>query len=187
MREGEGEAPDPARGPRAAGLGFATSTGAADPAPLAPGDGPSAGAASAGLAPAPEPDPASDPRQPRAPRGSLARSFRAAFAGLALAAGERNFRIELALLLVAVALGVALGIERHEWLAIICLAGTVLGLEAANSAFERTLDRISLAHDERIGAAKDLAAGAVLVSALAALAAGICIFAPRILHILSTL
>jgi diacylglycerol kinase len=113
----------------------------------------------------------------------LARSFGAAFAGLAhLLRHEPNAQIHAALALVATALGLWLGLNSAEWAVLLALFGLVLGLEALNTAVEGLADLAMPRRDPRVRTIKDLAAAAVLVGALAAAAAGVFLFGPRLLR-----
>lgn len=109
-------------------------------------------------------------------------SFNHAFNGLRVLFDETpNALIHLIAAAIAVALGFLFGISGGEWLAIIIVIGLVLSMEAMNSALERVSDYVC--HKEYhplIKKAKDLAAAAVLITALAALAVGIIIFLPKI-------
>ena len=64
---------------------------------------------------------------------------------------------------------------------------TVLSGEAVNTAIETLCDRISKENEEKIKRIKDLAAGAVLIKAVAAIAAAIFLFkdSDRLLNALS--
>ena len=105
------------------------------------------------------------------------RSFIYAFRGLAwLLRHEHNARLHL------LATGLVLfgawykGFSAIKW-AILCLTlGLVWAAEAFNSALERTLDRLHPERHPEIGLAKDLAAGAVLLTAIAALGVGLALF-----------
>lgn len=93
---------------------------------------------------------------------------------------ERNARIEAVLGLLAILLGIVTRITAVEWLVLILCIGMVLAAEAFNASVERLADMHTTEHDERIKALKDMAAGAVLITSIAALAAGIVIFLPRL-------
>lgn len=56
----------------------------------------------------------------------------------------------------------------------------VLSAEAVNSAIEALADRVSPAYDEAIKRTKDLAAGAVLLLAIASAVVGLIIFLPKL-------
>lgn len=109
------------------------------------------------------------------------RSFGPAFAGLAWALRtQRNLQVHALGLCVAVALGWWLNIAPWEWCAALLASGMVWTAELLNTAVEVLADRVSAAREEAIRIAKDVAAAAVLVSALAALAVGLLIFAPKL-------
>jgi diacylglycerol kinase len=67
-------------------------------------------------------------------------------------------------------------LSRAEGAVLALTFGTVLAAEAINSAVERTIDRFSTEHHPLSGAAKDMAAGAVLLTAIAALGVAACLF-----------
>ncbi len=100
---------------------------------------------------------------------------------------ERNFRFHLcAACYVAVACVLA-RLSAVEWALIaLCIAG-VLGMELMNSAVERAVDKPDTTHWWSAGAAKDMAAGAVLVVALGTLVVGCCLLGPRIVTIRDSL
>jgi diacylglycerol kinase len=93
---------------------------------------------------------------------------------------ERNARIEAVLGVLAILLGIITQITALEWLVLFLCIGMVLAAEAFNAAIERLADMHTTEHDERVKALKDMAAGAVLITSIAALAAGIVIFLPRL-------
>ena len=97
-----------------------------------------------------------------------------ALAGLKLAARrERSFRCQL--LAPAMVLGLLLATRPAPlWWALLGLAtGLVLMAELFNSALETLLDHLHPERHPAIGAAKDLAAGAVLVASVVALVVGL--------------
>jgi len=115
----------------------------------------------------------------------LWRSFGFAFAGLGyLLWREPNARIHGGAALLAVALGVWLGLTPSEWALLMALFGLVIGLEAMNTAIEALADVAMPHRDPRIQHLKDVAAGGVLAGALAAAAAGLFLFGPRLWRLL---
>jgi len=92
-----------------------------------------------------------------------------------------NARIHLLATVIVVGMGLWLKLSRAEWLWITLAIGGVWTAEGINSAIETLADRVSRDHDALIKEAKDLAAGAVLIAALAAAAIGLIIFIPRLL------
>jgi diacylglycerol kinase len=109
----------------------------------------------------------------------IVRSFYFAFAGLGyLFRTQRNARIHA--LLGAAACGVAawLGISRVEWAVLVFTIALVLILEGINTAVEAAIDLASPKIHPLAKAAKDLAAGMVLIGAMASVAVGLLILGP---------
>jgi diacylglycerol kinase (ATP) len=101
---------------------------------------------------------------------TLLLSFKYAWAGLRYAfITQRNFRIHTVIGTLALSLGVFLKLSAVE-IAVICLtSGLVLALELLNTAIESGVDlTVKQSYHELAKIAKDCAAGAVLVSAIAA-------------------
>jgi diacylglycerol kinase len=89
---------------------------------------------------------------------------------------ERNMRIHItAMFYVSVYAWIG-GAEPWAWGVIFLCFGLVMGLETLNAALERLADEVSQEHRERIGLAKDMAAGAVLIASAASIAAAVVIF-----------
>ena len=113
-------------------------------------------------------------------------SFRFAFTGLRiLFLGQTNARIHAAFSVAAIGLGFWLPISKNEWLAIIGCIMLVISLEAVNTAIEYLIDLVSPGHHPLAGAAKDLAAGAVLWAAMGSVVIGLVVFLPKIWTVLS--
>lgn len=112
-----------------------------------------------------------------------ANSFRYAFAGIRYALGEPNVRIQLAAGILALALGAVFHIRPSEWLALILISFAVLTVEMLNTVVEALVDLISPEYHPLARVAKDVAAGAVLMTSFAAIAIGISIFGPHLLHL----
>ncbi len=112
------------------------------------------------------------------------KSFRYAFSGLrVLVREEHNARIHLFATVCVIVMGVLFRISCTEWVAVALAIGLVFGMEAVNSAVENICDFVCPERDARIKKIKDLAAAAVLLSAIAALAVGLFIFIPKIMSI----
>ena len=109
------------------------------------------------------------------------RSFAYAFNGIRLLIqNEPNAWIHCAAAISAVALGFVLQISHLEWIAIVVVIGMVLAAEAVNSSIEALADLVSPEYNEAIKRTKDLAAGAVLLVAIAAAVVGCIIFIPKL-------
>lgn len=109
------------------------------------------------------------------------RAFIASFGYAARGVGravraERNFRFELCAAVYVLLACPFFGFAPAEWALVFLCIGGVLALELVNSAIERAVEDPDPAHWRPAGAAKDMAAGAVLAAGLAALAAGLALF-----------
>ena len=115
----------------------------------------------------------------------LLSSFRFAFKGVGKLFNERNARIHLAAAVLVVAMGAYFQISSQEWVMVIFAIGLVMAAEGFNTALENIVDLISPEIHEKAGNAKDLAAGSVLITSIAAAIIGLIIFLPRILELLN--
>jgi diacylglycerol kinase (ATP) len=112
-------------------------------------------------------------------------SFGHALRGIAeLVATQHNAWVHGAATGVVLALAVGLGISAGEWLAVVLAISLVWSAEAMNTAFEALCDVASPDHHPLVRRAKDVAAGAVLVSAVGAAVVGLIVFAPRLAALL---
>ena len=108
---------------------------------------------------------------------SLLNSFRYAFRGLLLCLKtQRNLRLELAAALWVMAAALALELSGGELAALLLCCGLVLSLELMNTAMEFTVDLCCPKPHPLAKAAKDAAAGGVLMAAVTAAAVGIVLF-----------
>lgn len=112
----------------------------------------------------------------------ILRSFGPAGAGIVhLVQSERNARVHLLLTIVAVILALWLRLSAVEWALLILTIAFVWATEAVNTAIEATIDLASPDSHPLAKIAKDTAAGAVLISALAAIGVAVFLFLPRLL------
>jgi diacylglycerol kinase (ATP) len=81
---------------------------------------------------------------------------------------------------VVLVAGFVVGLSRLEWCAIVLAMMAVWTAEALNTAIELVVDLASPDVHPLAGRAKDVAAGAVLISACGAAIVGILVFAPHI-------
>ncbi|HOV29850.1 MAG TPA: diacylglycerol kinase family protein [Candidatus Dojkabacteria bacterium] len=98
---------------------------------------------------------------------------------------ERNFRIDLIVAVVVVCFGFVLKISHYEWIGISLVISMVLASEAINSAIEAICDTVSTDYRVNVKYAKDVSAGAVLVSVLVSVVTGIIVFMPHIIELFS--
>ena len=109
-----------------------------------------------------------------------ASSFRFAFAGIvSFVRSEHNAWIHLAAAVGAVILGWIVQISAGEWIAIILCMAMVIATEIVNTAVEKIMDHLSPARHPAVKTIKDLAAAAVLVTAVAAFIIALIIFIPK--------
>ena len=95
--------------------------------------------------------------------------FRPAFNGILLGFKDPAIRLQMILAMLAMIAGFVLKLNIAEWIAVIICMGLVLSTEILNTCVEKVCDLYCQEEDERIKVIKDLAAGAVLVSAICAL------------------
>ena len=109
------------------------------------------------------------------------KSFKFAFNGICLLiAHEHNAWIHCFAAVCVILAGCFFGLTTNEWIAVTFAIGMVLAAEAVNSSIEALCDLVSPGYNEAIKKAKDLAAGAVLILAIAAATIGLIIFIPKL-------
>lgn len=112
----------------------------------------------------------------------LINSFKCAIQGIKQAVKtERNVKIHITIMILVIIAGIVLKINTQEWIICIILFGLVISLELVNSAIEATVDIAMPEINEKAKVAKDVAAGAVLVSAIASAIIGLIIFIPKVI------
>ena len=110
------------------------------------------------------------------------RSIRCAIAGIALMIrSQHNAWIHAFATVVVCGVGIACRLSAPEWCWIVLAIVAVWTAEALNTAFEFLADVASPAFHPLAGQAKDVAAGAVLTSALGATAIGMLVLGPHVL------
>jgi diacylglycerol kinase (ATP) len=120
--------------------------------------------------------------------GKLIKSFGDAFTGIyELIKSESNARIHFLATVCALIAGVLLRISKTEWCVILIVIALVWAAEAFNTALEKLTDHLFPEYHETARFAKDVASGAVLVCAIAALVCGLIIFLPKLFLLLSCL
>jgi diacylglycerol kinase (ATP) len=123
----------------------------------------------------------SPPAPGRAP--TLIDSFNYAFEGIIhVLRTQRNLRIHFAIAIAVIAAAAAFGVDRIELICLLLAIAFVLVAEMVNSAIEGAIDVSTTSFDPNAKLAKDIAAGAVLISTVTALAVGYLIFAHAAAH-----
>ena len=115
------------------------------------------------------------------------RSFRCALKGIrVMIASQHNAWIHALATVLVVTVGIRFHLGRAEWCWIILAIVSVWTAEALNTAFEFLTDVASPAFHPLAAKAKDVAAGAVLLTALGAAAVGLLILGPHVLAQISS-
>jgi diacylglycerol kinase len=108
-------------------------------------------------------------------------SFKYAINGLLWAVkSQGNLQFHLFALIAVLLSGVYFKISTNEWLVVLVCVGMVISAEIFNSAIEEMVNFISPNFHQKAGLIKDLAAAAVLITALIAAICGIIIFIPKL-------
>ena len=117
---------------------------------------------------------------------NLLTSFRYAWAGVRYAfVTQRNFRIHFSLGVLAISLGIFLGVTGIGMGIITLTCALVMVLELLNTALESVVDlTVGQSYHELAKIAKDCAAGAVLVAAIAAMLVASYILVPPFLALI---
>jgi diacylglycerol kinase len=114
----------------------------------------------------------------------LLRSFNHAFQGLVSAVRfERNMRVHMVLAFAVLLVSIFLNLSRLQLVVIFVAVSFVFITELINSAIEAVVDMVTDEFDPRAKAAKDMAAGAVLVASMNALVVAYLVLADRLTHV----
>ncbi|WP_027407841.1 diacylglycerol kinase family protein [Anoxybacteroides tepidamans] len=109
--------------------------------------------------------------------------FLYAWSGIVAAVKEEiHMKIHLAFAALAIVLASTFHITKWEWLVLLLTIGLVISLEMVNTAIERAVDLATKEIHPLAKAAKDIAAGAVFVSAIIAVVIGCIIFIPYMIR-----
>lgn len=114
-------------------------------------------------------------------KGKRSRTFRQAvffaYNGIVRAfKSERNFRFQLFAAFVVMTLAVLLSVSLLETVVLLLVIAVTLTLELINTAIEHVVDLVTTDEHPQAKAAKDIAAGAVLVFSIFAVIIGVLIF-----------
>lgn len=97
---------------------------------------------------------------------------------------ERNLKIHIIIMFLVIISGIIFKISLIEWLICLILFGLVISAELFNTAIEITLDLITTEINPQVKKAKDIAAGAVLITAISSALIGLLIFIPKLISII---
>jgi undecaprenol kinase/diacylglycerol kinase (ATP) len=114
----------------------------------------------------------------------LFKAFAFAFNGLKICfTSETNFKIHALLAITAILFGIVFNISTNEWLIILVCIAFVTAMEIMNTAIEKLCNVVHQDTHPGIKHVKDIAAGAVLVSAIISFVISCIIFLPKIIQI----
>lgn len=122
-----------------------------------------------------------DEKPERCSFSARAKSVRYAVAGIGFVIrNEHNARIHIAAAIAVVVMGAAYRVTAADWLILVLAIISVWFAETINTAFEYLCDVVSPEKNESVKHAKDIAAGAVLITALGAVVIGTMVMLPYI-------
>lgn len=113
----------------------------------------------------------------------LINSFKYAISGIGTSfKTERNMKIHIFVMILVIIAGIVFKVSSLDWIILVTMFGLVISAELFNTAIETVVDMITKEKNEKAKIAKDVAAGAVLVLAIASVIVGLIIFIPKILN-----
>ena len=92
-------------------------------------------------------------------------------------------KIHVGIAVLVVLMGLYFRISVYEWMVCVLCIGLVFSSEMFNTAIETIVDLISPNVHPLAGKTKDIAAGAVLITAICSVIIGILIFLPKVLNL----
>jgi len=114
------------------------------------------------------------------------RSVRHAVNGIrVMVASQQNAWIHAAATLIVIAVGLSFGLTKAEWCWVVLAVISVWTAEALNTAFEFLTDVASPEFHPLAAKAKDVAAGAVLITAVGSVLIGLLVLGPYALAALA--
>lgn len=115
---------------------------------------------------------------------TLVKSFSYAASGVRQAATEGNFKVDLCAAVVALVLCAVLQVPAWGWAAVVLCIGAVLAAEAVNTAVEAVVDLASPEIHPLAKRAKDTAAAAALILALASVVVACIVYIPALVALM---
>ena len=109
------------------------------------------------------------------------KSIRYAFKGAyLLITTEASIKVQFFIGTLITIAGFYYHISAIEWMIQILTIATIMSIEGLNTAVEKIADFVHPNHHKKIGFIKDIAAGAVFITAIAAVVIGCIIYIPKI-------
>lgn len=109
----------------------------------------------------------------------LFKSFNFAFQGICTALLQQNMKVHVVCAIAVIIAGFVTGLSPIEWSILVIVISMVISLEMINTAIEAIVDLASPTIHPLAKIAKDVAAGSVLVFAIASVIIGGLIFIPK--------
>ena len=107
----------------------------------------------------------------------LRKSFTFAIRGIkSCILNERNMRIHIVVMSFVILFSLFYNLSKSEYILLLLTFSSVIACEMMNTALETTVDLISTSYNKLAQIAKDVAAGAVLVSTIFAIIIGLILF-----------
>jgi len=103
-------------------------------------------------------------------------SFKYAFEGLKILWEQNNFRIHVLASFLVILFSFILEVSQTDFIILLLCISMVLVTEALNTAIEKICDFIQPNIDPKIAVIKDIAAAAVVISAMVSAVVGVVIF-----------
>jgi diacylglycerol kinase (ATP) len=117
------------------------------------------------------------------PHRSWFTMFRDAFRGIREGVlGERAFAVHIPMAIAVIATAAFFNVTPTEWLVLVLCITLVITAELLNSALERMAKAVTQERNVHVGAALDIAAGAVLFASIGAVICGLVIFVPHAMN-----
>ncbi|MFV0248507.1 MAG: diacylglycerol kinase family protein [Tenacibaculum sp.] len=115
---------------------------------------------------------------------TVIQSIKYAFKGIkVLVSTETNAKTQAILGILAILMGFCFSISATEWMVQILIIALVLVAETINTAIEKLADFVHPDYHEKIGAIKDISAGAPTFAALFSLIIASIIYIPKIIAV----
>ncbi|MEE9343338.1 MAG: diacylglycerol kinase family protein [Gammaproteobacteria bacterium] len=113
-------------------------------------------------------------------------STRFAYAGIfTLIREEHNARIHLFATVLVIALAIVFDLTAEQWLSLVISTGLVWMAEGFNTAIELLCNLVNPGQHPQVKKIKDVAAAAVLITAIMAVVVGLIIFVPQLIQLVS--
>ncbi len=93
---------------------------------------------------------------------------------------EASIKIQLFIAAFMTVVGFYFEISNTEWMFQVAMIGLVMSIEGVNTTIEYVADFVHPDHHSSIGRIKDIAAGAVFISSIAAVVVAMIIYIPKI-------